>query len=98
MADERLFVRGGSECWLLEADAFGATFHRATTEEFDRARSRPAFVDGVSLRGTTLAVRGKSVSLSSVVDEVSSACASRTTLALTSPFTHAVVLVALPPA
>ena len=98
IADEQLFVRGGKECWLLEADAFGATFHRATAEEFDRARLRPAFADGVSLRGTTLTVRGNSVSLSSAVDEVTSACASRTTLALTSPFTHAVVLVALPPA
>ena len=96
MADDQLFVRGGNECWLLAADAFGATFHRATAEEFDRAKSRPAFAEGVSLRATTLTVRGTSVNLSAMVDEVSSACASRTTLALTSPHTHAVVLVALP--
>jgi hypothetical protein len=98
MADNRLFVRDGNECWLLEADLFGATFNRTTIEEFDRAASRPAFTDGVSLRGTTLTVRGTKVDLSDAVDEVSSACANRTTLALTSPFTHAITLVALPSA
>lgn len=96
MADGQLFVRGGSECWLLMADAFGATFHRATPEEFERGRARSALPDGISVRGGTATVRGCSVSLPSAFGEVTSACASHTTLALTSPHTHAILLVALP--
>jgi hypothetical protein len=96
MADEQLFVRSGRDCWLMKADAFGATFHRATSEDFDRARAASRFPDGVSLRGTTLSVRGASTDLGGAVGEVSSACANRSTLALTSPHTHAIVLVALP--
>ena len=96
MADERLFVRAGTQCWLLTADAFGATFHRATHEEFDRGRARSALPAGVAVRGTTLTVRGSTVELPDVFGQVGSACASRTTLALTSPYTHAIALVALP--
>jgi len=96
MTDRQLFVHGGSECWLLMADAFGATFHRATREEFDRARAQSVLPDGISLRGATATVGGRSVSLPGAFGEVSSACASRTTLALTSPHTHAILLVALP--
>lgn len=98
MADERLFVRGGEECWLLTADAFGATFHRATTEEFERARARSTSPDGVALRGATLTVRGSTIGLPDVFGEPSSVCASRTTLALTSLRSHAILLVALPSA
>jgi len=96
MADGHLFIRGGSECWLLMADAFGATFHRATREEFDRARVRSVLPEGISVSGATATVRGCSVSLPSAFGEVTSACASRTTLALTSPHTHAILLVAVP--
>jgi hypothetical protein len=96
MADERLFVRAGTQCWLLTADAFGATFHRATDEEFERARARSALPAGVALRGTALTVHGSTVDLPDVFDQLSSACGSSTTLALTSPRTHAIVLVALP--
>jgi len=96
MADEQLFVRGGNDCWLLTADTFGATFHRATQEEFENARRRPALPEGISVRGTTLTVHGTTVDMPNVLHQVSSACASRTTLAVTSPHTHAVLLIALP--
>ena len=96
MANGQLFVRGGGECWLLTADAFGATFHRAAEEEFERARTEAAVPEGVSVRGATALIRGTNVRLPSAFDEVTSACASRTTLALTSARTHAVLLVALP--
>ena len=96
MAGEQLFVRGGTECWLLEADAFGATFHRATQSEFENARARSTVPDGISVRGTTLIVHGTTVDLPNVFDRPSSVCGSRTTLAVTSPQTHAVLLVALP--
>jgi hypothetical protein len=96
MADERLFVRGGAECWVLTADAFGATFHRATPEEFERARPQSGLPDGVSVRGTTVTVRGSTVNLPDVFQRLSSACATHTTLALTSRCAHAILLVALP--
>jgi hypothetical protein len=95
MADEQLLARSGDNCWLMKSDAFGATFHRATIEEFERAHAQRPFPTGVTLRDTTLIVRDRTADLSDVVDEISSACANRTTLALTSPFTHAIVLVAL---
>jgi hypothetical protein len=94
--DEQLFVRGGAECWLLKADAFGATFHRATREEFENARARTELPEGISVRGALLATKGNKVSLPIEFDEVNGACATRTTLALTSPHTHAILLVALP--
>ena len=96
MADGQLFARGGSECWLLMADAFGATFHRATPQELERARARSALPDGISVRGGTATVRGCSVRLPSAFGEVTSACASRTTLALTSSYTYAILLIAVP--
>jgi len=96
MADGQLIVGSGGEWWLLTADAFGATFHRATREEFDRGRAASGLPEGISVRGATAMVRGCSVSLPDAFGEVTSACASRTTLALTSAHTHAVLLVALP--
>ena len=97
MANEQLFARSGDACWLVKADAFGATFHRATTQEFDHANAHSRTLPpGVSLRGTTLIVGGARTELGNAVHEVTSACANRTTLALTAPFTHAIVLVALP--
>jgi hypothetical protein len=94
--DERMFVRGGTECWLLSADAFGATFHRVRPEEFERARRRSPLPNGVSVHGTTLTVRGSTITLPDVFDRPSSVCATRTTLSLTSSRTHAILLIALP--
>jgi len=98
MADDRLFVRAGTQSWLLTADAFGATFHRATPEEFESARARSALPTRVGVHGTVLTIHGSTVNLPDVFGQLSSACASRTTLALTSPNTHAIALVALPAA
>ena len=95
MAGEQLLVRGGEDCWLLKADAFGATFHRATKEEFECARVERTLPTGVSLSGGALTVRGVKAKVPDLVDDVSSACANSTTLALTSPYMHAVVLVVL---
>ncbi|HEX9936979.1 MAG TPA: hypothetical protein VGB15_07645 [Longimicrobium sp.] len=92
-AGEHLRVRSGDDCWLLTADAFGATFHRATAEE--RADPRPAPVPpGVTARGTTVTVSGATLDLPEL-GEIGGVAANGTTLALTSPLTHAVVLVAL---
>jgi len=92
-AGEHFLVHSGEECWLLTADAFGATFHRATAEE--RADPRPSSVPpGVTAKGTTLMVDGARMELPEL-GEIGGVAANGTTLALTSPFTHAVVLVAL---
>lgn len=93
VAGEHFLVRSGDECWLLTADAFGATFHRATAEE--RANPRPTAVPpGVSAAGTTLAIDGVRMELPEL-GEIGGVAANGTTLAVTSPFTHALVLVAL---
>ncbi|HET7463536.1 MAG TPA: hypothetical protein VFJ82_19945 [Longimicrobium sp.] len=92
-AGEHFLVRSGEECWLLTADAFGATFHRATDAE--RANPRPAPVPpGVTASGTTLTIDGARIDLPEL-GEIGGVAANGTTLALTSPFTHAVLLVAL---
>jgi hypothetical protein len=36
-SDTQILVRSGDESWILVADAFGATFHRASPEEIHRA-------------------------------------------------------------
>ncbi|HEU0300171.1 MAG TPA: hypothetical protein VFR37_11970 [Longimicrobium sp.] len=92
-AGGHFLVRSGDDCWLLTADAFGATFHRATAEE--RADRRPASIPlGVTAQGTTLAVDGARLELPEL-GEIGGVAANGHTLALTSPFAHAVVLVAL---
>lgn len=98
IAGEQLLARGGDECWLVKADAFGATFHRATADEFENAKRQPALPPDISLRDSVLTVRGERIELRDLAGEVTSICSGRTTLALTSPFTHGIVLVALPPA
>jgi hypothetical protein len=96
MVSEELYARDGNTCWLVKADAFGATFHRATPDEFGRASPQRAFPPGISVCGSTVTVKGVNIELPGVIDDPSSVAASKWTLALTSPFTHAIVLVALP--
>lgn len=92
-AGEHFLVRSGGDCWLLTADAFGATFHRATAEESKDAR--PSSVPpGVTARGTTVSVDGARVDLPEL-GEINGVAANGTTLAVTSPLSHAVVLLAL---
>jgi hypothetical protein len=92
-AGEHFLVRSGGDCWLLTADAFGATFHRATPEESKDAR--PSSVPpGVTARGTTVSIDGARVDLPEL-GEINGVAANGTTLAVTSPLSHAVVLLAL---
>jgi len=92
-AGGHFLVRSGEECWLLTADAFGATFHRATAAE--RADTRLASVPpGVTASGTTLSAGGARLELPEL-GEIGGVAANGSTLALTSPFSHVVVIVAL---
>jgi hypothetical protein len=91
---EHFLVRSGDGCWLLTADAFGATFHRAPMKEFEVARKLPTFPPDVQLKGTRLFANGARLNLNEL-GTIISAAANQTTLAATSAFTHAVVLIAL---
>ncbi|HEV7591119.1 MAG TPA: hypothetical protein VGO40_23615 [Longimicrobium sp.] len=92
-AGEHFLVRSGGDCWLLTADAFGATFHRATAEE-SKGPHPSSVPPGVTARGTTVSVDGAHLDLPEL-GEITGVAANGTTLALTSPLSHAVVLLAL---
>jgi len=92
-AGDHFIVRSGDDGWLLTADAFGATFHRATDAE--RARRGPSIIPpGVTARGTTVEVNGARLDVPEI-GEIAGVAAAGRTLALTSAWTHAVILVAL---
>ena len=95
-ADDLVFVRSGADCWILEADAFGSTFHRVTPQEFEQASARSTLPSGIALHGATLRIRGVDAAASGIVGDVTSACGNHTTLVVTSSMSHAVVLFSLP--
>lgn len=79
-ANDQIFVRSGDDVWLLTADAFGATFHRATQEEFSQ--------------GTKEESAG--VTPPAGIGMVTSSTRTRNTIAITGTLTHAVILFAPP--
>jgi hypothetical protein len=86
---DHLYVSSGGSAWLLTADAFGATFHRADAHEC--GTSSVALPAGVEMLGGAIMAGGARVSLNG---ELTSAAATESTLAVTSALSHAVVLVA----
>ena len=93
-AGEHFLVRSDSECWLLMADLFGATFHRASIKDFEAAKARPQLPPGLKVAGPLAVIQGQRFEFPQLGDIVSAA-ASTTTLAITSRLTHAIVLLAL---
>jgi hypothetical protein len=89
--DERLFVLSGDECWLLIADRYGSTLHRATPVEAKAARGYqpPLAVTGASVRW-----QGHELELTDV-SRIDGHALNRDTLLLTSHDTYQVILVAL---
>jgi hypothetical protein len=87
-------ARSGGECWLLTADAFGSTFHRATMGEFEAASREPRLPAGLEVNGSRVVLNGAKFEVPAL-GEFTSVAANGTTLALTSRLTHSVVLVAL---
>jgi hypothetical protein len=84
-----LLVRSGDEVWLLTADVFGATLHRATAGE------AAAFaVDASRKQDAALATISRQPDLAAFGSVTSSAVLGRT-LALTGSLTHRVALAAL---
>lgn len=83
----QFFAWTNDSCWLLTADAFGATFHRATPEEFDAVRKQPE-----NKQNARMAAK---LDFVGDLGEITSAATSTTSLALTGSHTHAILLVAL---
>ena len=91
---EHFLVRSESECWLLTADVFGATFHRASIKEFETAKGDRRFPSGLQVKGSRVVFNGSRFEFPAL-GEFTSAAANATTLALTSHLTHSIVLAAL---
>ncbi|MES2705113.1 MAG: hypothetical protein V4726_00790 [Verrucomicrobiota bacterium] len=82
-ANSQVFARSGADGWLLTADAFGATFHRATPEELSAALPQvPRVPDGIQIPPD--------------IGQVTSVARLDHTVAVTGALTHAVLLYSLP--
>ncbi len=88
---DRFLVASDDDAWVLFADAFGATFHRAGDE--DRRASGAA---APRWRGRRVEVGGQSIEVP-VRGEVTSAAVAASTLAVASSHSHSLLLVALAP-
>jgi hypothetical protein len=93
-AGDHFLVKSGGEFWLLTADAFGATLHRAGVEEFQNARGEEAPSD-LKVKGARLAYKKDTIEFPEL-GEFTSFAANATTVAITSRFTHSIILAALP--
>jgi hypothetical protein len=93
-AAEHFLVESDGDCWLLTADAWGATFHRASIQDFERAKANCRLPSNVQVKGSRVQVDGNRFELPEL-GEFTSAAANPTTLALTSPLTHSITLAAL---
>jgi hypothetical protein len=88
---DRFLVASEEDAWVLFADAFGATFHRAGEEDRRAAAAAPP-----RWRGRRVEVAGQSIDVP-VRGEVTSAAIAASTLAVTSSQSHVLILVALAP-
>ena len=91
---EQLLVRSGNECWWLLADAFGATLHRAALNDFEGAKPSKPMPENIELT-TTKIIRGRDILPNPAPGGTSSFAAIGHTLALTSPVSYRVILIAL---
>jgi len=93
-ADGGWLVRSAEQHWYLTVDTFGATFHRATAEEWSAASLESNLPDGVTLTGSSLTQGSFTLTLP-VAGPVTSVAASGSTLAVTSAHTHSLTFIAL---
>lgn len=85
-------VRSAERHYLLVADAFGAVLHSATAQEFEQAQTgMPA---SVRLDGATVHVGARRIELDMPAGDIAIA-ANAHTVAVTSPWTHAIRLLPL---
>jgi len=90
--EEGFVVRSGERHYLLVADAYGAVLHSATAQEFEQAYAD--MPSAVRLDGTTLHLGARSIALDVPAGDIAIA-ANAHTLAITSPWTHAIRLLPL---
>lgn len=83
-------VRCGGRYYLLVADAWGAVLHASTAGEFD-VDALQAHPDQFSLRGATLRIGTRDIAIDLPAEGLSGWCNGHT-VALTSPYTHAIRL------
>lgn len=85
-------VRSAERHYLLVADAYGAVLHSATAQEFEQADAGiPA---SVRLDGATVHIGARSIALDVPAGDIALA-ANAHTVAITSPWTHAIRLLPL---
>ena len=90
--DDGFIVRSGERHYLLVADAYGAVLHGATAQEYEQANT--GMPSSVRLDGATVHLGARSIALDLPAGDVALA-ANAHTLAITSPWTHAIRLLPL---
>jgi hypothetical protein len=85
-------VRSAERHYLLVADAYGAVLHSATAQEFEQANAD--MPSSVRLDGATVHLGARSIALDLPAGDIVLA-ANAHTLAITSPWTHAIRLLPL---
>lgn len=85
-------VLSGERHYLLLADAYGAVLHGATADDYAQASTQ--LPSTVRLDGATLHIASRSIALDLPAGEIALA-ANAHTLAITSPYTHAIRLLPL---
>jgi hypothetical protein len=86
---EDLLVASGDDCWLLYADRFGTTLHRAPRELFPEQSGNSV----VQVRDGQVTDAGRSVDVSAT-GPITSRAANSTTVVVATERTHALVLLA----
>jgi len=89
-ADDDFVVRDGEGTWLLMADLFGATFHRADIKAPSLKTSSPFTINKAGSVSF-----GKTSHAFPELANANSSAGNNTTLAVTTPLSHAVYLIAL---
>lgn len=89
----QLVASSAGESWMVAADAFGATLHRAHAQETG-APVATALPQGVRWAGGVLTVRGRALAVP-LCGAITSAAADAGTLAVTASLSHTIALVAL---
>ena len=90
--DDGFVVRSGERHYLLVADAYGAVLHSATAQEFDQAQT--AMPASVKLDGASVHIGARRIELDVPAADIAIA-ANAHTLAIASPWTHAIRLLPL---
>ncbi|KKO63872.1 hypothetical protein VM94_02314 [Janthinobacterium sp. KBS0711] len=85
-------VRSAERHYLLVADAYGAVLHSATAQEYEQANT--GMPSSVRLDGATVHIGARSIALDLPAGDIALA-ANAHTLAITSPWTHAIRLLPL---